>query len=116
LPALYPLLKVNYELDYFQIGLLTLAQQITACVLQPLMGLYGDVRPKPYMLAVSLAIVAAGVLLLATANSFPLLLVAAIVLGTGSALFHPEASRVARLASGGRLGFAQSAFQVGGNA
>lgn len=116
LPALYPLLKVNYELDYFQIGLLTLAQQITACVLQPLMGLYGDVRPKPYMLAVSLTIVATGVLLLATANSFPLLLVAAIVLGTGSALFHPEASRVARLASGGRLGFAQSAFQVGGNA
>lgn len=116
LPALYPVLKTNYDLDYFQIGLLTLAQQITACVLQPVMGLYGDVRPKPYILAVSLAIVAAGVLLLATANSFPLLVVAAIVLGIGSALFHPEASRVARLASGGRLGLAQSAFQVGGNA
>jgi FSR family fosmidomycin resistance protein-like MFS transporter len=116
LPALYPLLKVNYELDYFQIGLLTLAQQITACVLQPIMGLYGDVKPKPYLLAVSLAIVAGGVVLLATANSFALLLVAAAVLGIGSALFHPEASRVARLASGGRLGFAQSAFQVGGNA
>src|SRR5690606_18420782 len=91
LPALYPLLKANYDLDYFQIGLLTLAQQITACVLQPLMGLYGDVKPKPYMLAVSLLIVAGGVVLLATANSFPLLLVAAVVLGIGSALFHPEA-------------------------
>ena len=116
LPALYPLLKVNYELDYFQIGLLTLAQQITACVLQPVMGLYGDVKPKPYLLALSLAIVAGGVVLLATANNFPLLLVASAVMGIGSALFHPEASRVARLASGGRLGFAQSAFQVGGNA
>lgn len=116
LPALYPLLKVNYELDYFQIGLLTLAQQITACVLQPVLGLYGDMRPKPYTLALALTIVASGVLLLATANSFLLLLVASAVLGTGSALFHPEASRVARLASGGRLGFAQSTFQVGGNA
>lgn len=116
LPALYPLLKVNYELDYFQIGLLTLAQQITACVLQPVLGLYGDMRPKPYTLALALTIVALGVLLLATANSFLLLLVASAVLGTGSALFHPEASRVARLASGGRLGFAQSTFQVGGNA
>lgn len=116
LPALYPLLKVNYELDYFQIGLLTLAQQITACLLQPVLGLYGDMRPKPYTLALALTIVALGVLLLATANSFPLLLVASAVLGTGSALFHPEASRVARLASGGRLGFAQSTFQVGGNA
>ncbi|HEY0032971.1 MAG TPA: MFS transporter [Devosia sp.] len=116
LPALYPLLKANYELDYFQIGLLTLAQQITACILQPVLGLYGDVKPKPYMLAVSLAIVAAGVLLLATANSFPMLVLAAAVMGTGSALFHPEASRVSRLASGGRLGFAQSTFQVGGNA
>ncbi|WP_323015104.1 MFS transporter [Devosia sp.] len=116
LPALYPLLKTNYALDYTQIGLLTLAQQITACILQPLLGLYGDVKPKPYMLAVSLLVVAIGVLLLATAGNFFMLLLASVVLGTGSALFHPEASRVARLASGGRLGFAQSAFQVGGNA
>lgn len=115
LPALYPLLKTQYGLDYFQLGLLTLAQQITACILQPLMGLYGDVRPKPFALAISLAIVAAGILLLATANSFALLLLAATVLGVGSALFHPEASRVARMASGGKLGFAQSSFQVGGN-
>jgi FSR family fosmidomycin resistance protein-like MFS transporter len=116
LPALYPLLKVNYELDYMQIGLLTLAQQITACILQPVMGLYGDVRPKPWLLPLSLAIVTGGVILLATANSFLLLFLAAMVLGIGSALFHPEASRMARLASGGRLGYAQSSFQVGGNA
>ncbi|MCZ4345217.1 MFS transporter [Devosia neptuniae] len=115
LPALYPLLKANYDLDYFQLGLLTLAQQITASLLQPAMGLYGDVKPKPYLLAVSLVIVAAGIVLLATASSFLLLLVAAAVMGVGSALFHPEASRIARLASGGRLGFAQSSFQVGGN-
>ena len=115
LPALYPLFKANYDLDYFELGLLTLAQQITACILQPVMGLYGDMRPKPFTLAVSLVIVAIGVLLLATATSFPLLLVAASVLGVGSALFHPEASRVSRMASGGRLGFAQSSFQVGGN-
>jgi len=115
LPALYPLLKANYDLDYFQLGLLTLAQQITASLLQPAMGLYGDVKPKPYLLAVSLVIVALGITLLATANSFLLLLVAAAVMGVGSALFHPEASRISRLASGGRLGFAQSSFQVGGN-
>jgi len=115
LPALYPLFKTQYDLDYFQLGLLTLAQQITACILQPLMGLYGDVRPKPFMLAISLAVVAMGVLLLATANTFALLLIAATVLGIGSALFHPEASRVSRMASGGKLGFAQSSFQVGGN-
>lgn len=115
LPALYPLFKTQYDLDYFQLGLLTLAQQITACILQPLMGLYGDVRPKPFMLAISLAVVAMGVLLLATANTFALLLIAATVLGVGSALFHPEASRVSRMASGGKLGFAQSSFQVGGN-
>lgn len=115
LPALYPLFKVQYDLDYFQLGLLTLAQQITACVLQPILGLYGDLRPKPFTLAVSLLIVALGVVLLATAASFALLLLAAGVLGVGSALFHPEASRVARMASGGKLGFAQSSFQVGGN-
>lgn len=115
MPALYPLLKSEYALSYFQLGLLTLAQQITACILQPVLGLYGDLRPKPYSLALSLAIVAIGVILLATAGSFEGLLVASTVLGLGSALFHPEASRVCRMASGGRLGFAQSSFQVGGN-
>ena len=115
LPALYPVLKTEYALSYFQLGLLTLAQQITACFLQPIMGLYGDLRPKPYMLAVSMAVVAVGVAMLALASSFALLLAAAAVLGIGSALFHPEASRVCRMASGGRFGFAQSSFQVGGN-
>lgn len=115
LPALYPLLKENYDLSYFQIGLLTLGQQITACLLQPIFGLSGDLKPKPYWLALSMAIVAGGVALLAAANGFWLLFLAAVVVGTGSALFHPEASRVARMASGGRLGFAQSLFQVGGN-
>lgn len=115
LPALYPLLKSVYALSYFQLGLLTLAQQITACILQPILGLYGDLRPKPYSLAVSLAIVAIGIVMLATAGSFEGLLLASTVLGLGSALFHPEASRVCRMASGGRLGFAQSSFQVGGN-
>lgn len=116
LPALYPLLKENYGLSYLQIGLLTLGQQITACLLQPAFGLSGDLRPKPYWLALSMVIVAAGVGMLAAASGFWLLFFAAVVLGTGSALFHPEASRVARMASGGRLGFAQSLFQVGGNA
>ncbi|WP_378949251.1 MFS transporter [Paracoccus sp. R86501] len=115
LPALYPVLKSQYALSYFQLGLLTLAQQITACVLQPVMGLYGDLRPKPYMLAISMAVVAVGVLMLGLAGSFGMLLAASAVLGIGSALFHPEASRVCRMASGGRFGFAQSSFQVGGN-
>lgn len=116
LPVLYPLLKENYGLSYLQIGLLTLGQQITACILQPAFGLSGDLRPKPYWLALAMALVGAGVAMLAAANGFWLLFAAAVVMGTGSALFHPEASRVARMASGGRLGFAQSLFQVGGNA
>src|SRR5690606_4022859 len=116
LPVLYPLLKENYGLSYLQIGLLTLGQQITACILQPVFGLSGDLKPKPYWLALSMAIVAAGVALLAAASGFWMLFVAAVVVGTGSALFHPEASRVARMASGGRFGLAQSLFQVGGNA
>ncbi len=115
LPALYPLLKENYGLSYFQIGMLTLGQQITACLLQPIFGLSGDLKPKPYWLALSMAIVAAGVAMLAAATGFWLLFFASIVMGTGSAIFHPEASRVARMASGGKLGFAQSLFQVGGN-
>lgn len=115
LPALYPLLKENYELNYLQIGLLTLGQQITACLLQPVFGLRGDLKPKPYSLAVSLVIVSVGITGLAFANQFMWLFLAAVVMGTGSAVFHPEASRVARMASGGRLGFAQSLFQVGGN-
>jgi len=115
LPALYPLLKEAYGLDYVQIGLITLAQQMTASILQPLVGLYTDKNPKPYALAVSMVFALVGVVLIATANSFGLLMLAAMIGGIGSAIFHPEASRVARMASGGRLGFAQSLFQVGGN-
>lgn len=115
LPALYPLLKQVYALDYVQIGLLTLAQQMTASILQPAVGLYTDLKPKPYFLAISMLFALTGMILIATANSFGLLLMAAMIGGVGSAIFHPEASRVARLASGGRLGLAQSLFQVGGN-
>jgi FSR family fosmidomycin resistance protein-like MFS transporter len=115
LPALYPLLKEAYGLNYVQIGLLTLAQQMTASVLQPAVGLYGDLKPKPYWLPISMIFALVGVILIATANSFWLLILAAMIGGVGSAIFHPEASRVARLASGGKLGFAQSLFQVGGN-
>ena len=115
LPALYPLLKPNYDLNYLQIGLLTLGQQITACVLQPIFGLRGDLKPNPYSLALSMIIVSVGVLGLAFAGNFIWLFLAAVVMGTGSAIFHPEASRVSRMASGGKLGFAQSLFQVGGN-
>jgi FSR family fosmidomycin resistance protein-like MFS transporter len=115
LPAIYPLLKDALSLDFTQIGLITLTSQVLASLLQPLVGLYTDRRPEPYSLAIGMLCSLAGLLLLSTATNFGLVLLAAGVLGTGSAIFHPEASRVARLASGGRHGFAQSLFQVGGN-
>jgi FSR family fosmidomycin resistance protein-like MFS transporter len=115
LPALYPLLKVTHGLDYMQIGLITLAQQMTASLLQPLIGLYTDHRPKPYSLAIAMCFALTGVLLISMASGFWTLLIAGMIGGIGSAIFHPEASRVARMASGGKLGFAQSLFQVGGN-
>ncbi len=116
LPAIYPLLKTQYALDFGQIGLLTLVFQLTASLLQPVVGYYTDRRPMPYSLAVGMSFTLAGLLLLAYASSFALLLFAAALVGTGSSVFHPESSRIARLASGGRHGFAQSVFQVGGNA
>ena len=116
LPAIYPILKQNYALDFGQIGLLTLAFQITASLLQPLVGMYTDRRPLPYSLPFGMAATLAGLLLLGVAGSFPTLLCAACLVGVGSSVFHPEASRVARSASGGRFGMAQSVFQVGGNA
>lgn len=115
LPALYPLLKVTYGLDYVQIGLITLCQQMTASILQPLIGLYTDYRPKPYSLAIAMCFALTGVLLISMASGFWMLVIAGMTGGIGSAIFHPEASRVARMASGGKLGFAQSLFQVGGN-
>ncbi len=115
LPAIYPILKENYALDFGQVGLITLAFQITASLLQPLVGTYTDRRPLPYSLAAGMGATLCGLLLLAHAGHFWSLLVAAALVGLGSSVFHPEASRVARMASGGRFGLAQSIFQVGGN-
>lgn len=115
LPSIYPLLKHEFALSFTQVGLITLTFQCTASLLQPWIGLYTDKRPIPFLLPVGMCVTLAGVGLLAYANSFATLLIAAGMIGVGSSTFHPEASRVARLASGGRFGFAQSLFQVGGN-
>ncbi|MBK3398384.1 MULTISPECIES: MFS transporter [Methylobacterium] len=116
LPAIYPLLKQSYALDFAQIGVLTLAFQLTASLLQPVVGLVTDKRPMPFSLAAGMLLSLCGLLLLSHAGTYGLLILAACCVGLGSAIFHPEASRVARLASGGRYGLAQSVFQVGGNA
>ena len=115
LPAIYPILKANYALDFGQIGLLTFTFQFTASLLQPMIGAYTDRRPKPYSLATGMGFTLIGLLVLARAGSYPVLLLGAAMIGTGSATLHPESSRVARMASGGRHGLAQSLFQVGGN-
>ena len=115
LAAIYPMLKEDYALDFWQIGLLTFTFQVTASLLQPAIGLYTDKRPMPQSLPVGMASTLFGLLLLAFSTTYPLLLAGAALIGIGSAIFHPEASRVARLASGGRYGLAQSLFQVGGN-
>ena len=116
LPALYPMLKSSLALDFGQVGLITLAFQLTASVLQPVVGIVTDRRPMPYSLAIGMAATLIGLLLLSRAASFPAVLVASAAVGLGSAVFHPEASRMARYASGGQHGLAQSLFQVGGNA
>ena len=115
LPALYPILKQSFQLNLTQIGLITFTYQITASLLQPLVGLHTDRYPRPYSLAVGMGFTLIGLVLLSQAGSFRLLLVAVTLTGMGSAIFHPGASRLTRLASGGRHGFAQSLFQVGGN-
>jgi FSR family fosmidomycin resistance protein-like MFS transporter len=115
LPAIYPMLKTKFALSFTQIGLVALVYQLTASLLQPWIGFYTDKHPKPYLLPCGTFATLIGIGLLATAGSFAMLLVASAVIGVGSATFHPEASRVARLASGGRFGTAQSTFQVGGN-
>ncbi|GEP56035.1 fosmidomycin resistance protein [Reyranella soli] len=114
-PALYPILKENYALSFGQVGLITLAFQCTASMLQPLVGLYTDKKPQPYSLMVGMGFTLVGLLLMSRADSYPMILFAAALIGMGSSVFHPEASRVARMASGGRYGLAQSLFQVGGN-
>ncbi len=116
LPSIYPILKQSYSLDFGQIGLITLTNQLVASLLQPVVGYYTDRRPKPYSLAIGMGFTLTGLILLSTASHYPLILLAAAMVGVGSSVFHPESSRIARLASGGRHGFAQSLFQVGGNA
>lgn len=115
LPAIYPMLKANFALSFAQVGLISFVYQITGSLLQPWIGLYTDKYPKPYLLPIGAGVTLCGVLLLAFSPSFMVLLLASALIGVGSATFHPEASRVARLASGGRFGTAQSTFQVGGN-
>ena len=113
--AIYPLLQANYNLSFTQIGLITLAFQLTSSLLQPVVGLYTDKHPQPYSLAIGMSSTLAGLLLLGNAHTFAVVLLAAALVGIGSSIFHPESSRVARMASGGRYGLAQSLFQVGGN-
>lgn len=116
IPAIYPILKTSFHLDFGQIGLLTLAYQMTASLLQPFVGHYTDRRLMPYSLPFGMGFTLAGLLLLSMAPNFLVLLIAAALVGIGSAVFHPESSRVAHMASGGQHGLAQSVFQVGGNA
>ncbi len=116
LPAIYPILQKRYDLNFAQIGIITLTFQTSASLLQPVVGLVTDRRPMPFSLPVGMGFTLVGLLLLSMAGSYPVLLVAAALVGLGSSVFHPESSRVARMASGGRHGLAQSVFQVGGNA
>jgi len=115
IPSLYPMLKDSFHLDFSQVGLITLTYQLTASLLQPFVGYYADRRPRPYSLAVGSGLTLIGLLALSAAGSFMSLLMAGALVGMGSAVFHPESSRVARMASGGQHGLAQSLFQVGGN-
>jgi FSR family fosmidomycin resistance protein-like MFS transporter len=115
LPAIYPTLKTQFHLSFAQIGLVTLVFQCTASLFQPVVGYFADLRPMPYSLPLGMVSTLAGLLVLAVAPNYPVLLIAGMMIGLGSAVFHPESSRVARMASGGRYGLAQSVFQVGGN-
>lgn len=115
IPSIYPLIKTNFKLNFAQIGLITFTFQCTASLLQPLVGIYTDLKPMPYSLAVGMSFTLIGLGMLGFASDYSYLILAAGMVGIGSAVFHPEASRVAKLASGGKFGFAQSLFQVGGN-
>ena len=116
LPSIYPMLKASYGLTFTQVGLITLTFQLTASLLQPWVGYYTDRHPKPWLLPAGTVCTLIGIVMMSMVGTFPLILLAAGLIGIGSSTFHPEASRVARLASGGRFGLAQSTFQVGGNA
>jgi len=115
LPAIYPILKKSFRLSFAELGLITLTFQMTASLLQPLVGHYADRRPKPYSLSIGMSLTLVGLVLLSLASNLGMLLAAAALLGMGSSVFHPESSRVAHMASGGQHGLAQSVFQVGGN-
>ena len=115
IPAIYPILKENFRLDFAEIGLITFVLQLTGALLQPFIGLYSDRHPKPYVLATGMGFTLLGMILMSKAGSFGMVLAATSLVGLGSSVFHPESSRMARAASGGRHGFAQSFFQVGGN-
>ena len=116
IPSIYPMVKENYQLSFSQIGLITLTFQLAASLLQPFIGFYTDKKPQPFSLAVGMTLTLAGLVVLALNHSYQILLVSVALIGIGSSIFHPEASKVAFMASGGRRGLAQSIFQVGGNA
>src|SRR5690606_16992199 len=113
--AIYPILQGNFNLTFVQVGMITLAFQFSASLLQPFVGLLTDRRPMPYSLPIGMGFTFCGLILLSIASNFPMIIVAATLVGMGSSVFHPESSRVARMASAGRHGLAQSIFQVGGN-
>ena len=115
IPSTYPLLKRSLKLNFSQLGLVTFCFQLTASLLQPFVGLYTDKKPQPYSLAIGMCFTLAGLVMLSRAGSYPLVLVAVALVGIGSSIFHPEASRLAYMASGGKRGMAQSVFQLGGN-
>jgi FSR family fosmidomycin resistance protein-like MFS transporter len=115
IPSVYPILKENYALDFAQIGMITLAFQVTASLLQPVVGYVTDRKAQPFSLAIGMGSTFVGLLLLSVAHVYGMILISAGLIGLGSAVFHPESARIARMASGGRYGFAQSVFQVGGN-
>src|SRR5579885_2952037 len=116
IPAIYPIRKTSFRLNFAQIGIITLAYQVTASLLQPVVGAYTDRRPRPYSLPVGMCVSLAGLLLLSVARNYAMLVAGGALVGMGSSVFHPESARVARMASGGQHGLAQSVFQVGGNA
>lgn len=116
IPAAYPILKENFNLSFTQIGLITLAYQLAASILQPLVGLYTDKKPKPFSQIFGMLFTMSGIVLLSYAATFSMIILAVVLVGIGSSIFHPEASRISFLASGGKRGLAQSIFQLGGNA
>ncbi|HRP17110.1 MAG TPA: MFS transporter, partial [Ginsengibacter sp.] len=116
IPSIYPLLKDSFSLSFAQVGLIQLTFQLTASILQPLVGAYTDKHPQPFSLAIGMGFTLAGLIFISFANSFGAILLSVALIGSGSSVFHPESSKIAFLASGGRRGMAQSLFQVGGNA